>query len=273
LKTLFATDFDGTLYRSDRTLCDADLEALARLRSSGVVTVLATGRSPFSFQRAVGGVPLPFDWRIHSSGAGMIGSDGEVVAYPGLPPGDVLAIREFLEARCLDYSVQGPFPESHLLYHGSTEPHPDHARRREFYRGHVCHVGELSGPASQFVVYLEARGEADTEAEIMEALGRSFQVVRTTSPLDHSTLWIEIFPLGVHKGAALLALASRLGIPRSGTAALGNDWNDRLLLECAGTAFVVDDSPEGLSPGAIRVPGSDHQAVRHAAEIWMEMTR
>lgn len=271
MKTLFATDFDGTLFRSDRTLCGADLEALSELRARGVATVLATGRSPFSFQRAVGGVPLPFDWRIHSSGAGMISANGEVVVNPGLSPGDVLAIREFLEGRCLDYSVQGPFPESHLLYHGSISPHPDHARRRELYRGHVCHVGELAGQASQFLVYLEARGAADTEAGILEVLGPSFQIVKTTSPLDQSTLWIEIFPRGVHKGAAMLALAARLGIPRSGTAALGNDWNDELLLECAGTAFVVDGSPEGLAPGAIRVPGSDHQAVRHAALLWMEM--
>jgi len=273
LKTLFATDFDGTLFRSDRTLCGADLEALSQLRARGVVTVLATGRSPFSLQRAVGGVPLPFDWRIHSSGAGMISANGEVVVNPGLSKADVLGIRMFLEDRSLDYSVQGPFPESHLLYHGNISPHPDHTRRREFYRGHVCHVDELAGPASQFVVYIEAGRAADAEAEILEALGPAFQVIRTTSPLDHSTLWIEIFPRGVHKGAAMLALAGRLGIPRSGTAALGNDWNDKLLLECAGTAFVVDDAPEGIAPGAIRVPGSDHQAVRHAAVLWMEMTR
>lgn len=273
MKTLFATDFDGTLFRSDRTLCHADLEALSELRAKGVVTVLATGRSPFSLQRAVGGVPLPFDWRIHSSGAGMISSEGEVVVNPGLSPDDVLAIRLFLEQRCFDYSVQGPFPESHLLYHGSGNPHPDHERRMEFYRGHVRHVDELGGPASQFVVYLEPRGAADAEADILEAMGSSFQVIKTTSPLDHCTLWIEIFPRGVHKGAAMLALAARLGIPRSGTAALGNDWNDKLLLECAGTAFVVDGAPEGLAPGAIRVPGSDHQAVRHAALLWMEMTR
>lgn len=273
MKTLFATDFDGTLFRSDRTLCGADLEALAELRAGGTVTVLATGRSPFSFQRAVGGIPLPFDWRIHSSGSGMIGSGGEVVANSGLSPSDVLAVRMFLEDRGFDYSVQGPFPDSHLLYHGSMAPHPDHIRRREFYSGHVSHIDGLSGQASQFVVYIEPRVAAAAEAEITEALGSSFQVVRTTSPLDHSTLWIEIFPRGVHKGAAMLALAERLGIPRTATAALGNDWNDRLLLECAGTAFVVADAPEGLAPWAIRVPGSDHLAVRHAALLWMEMTR
>lgn len=273
MRTLFATDFDGTLFRSDRTLCAADLQALSRLRERGVVTVLATGRSPFSFQRAVDGIALPFDWRIHSSGAGMISSEGEVVANPGLTPEDVLAVRMFLEARSLDYSVQGPFPDSHLLYHGNIEPHPDHARRREFYRGHVSHVARLEGPASQFVVYLDPGAAASSECEITKALGSSFQVIRTTSPLDHSTLWIEIFPRGVHKGAALLSLAERLGIPRAGTAALGNDWNDTLLLEWAGTAFVVADAPEGLAPWAVRVPGSDHQAVRHAAELWMEMTR
>lgn len=271
LNTLFATDFDGTLFRSDRTVSPLDIEALNRLRSRGVLTVLATGRSPFSLERALNGIELPFDWLILSSGAGMMGG-GAIEANPGLSPSDVASIRAFLEEQGLDYSVQGPFPDSHLLYHGPGHSHPDHCRRREFYNGFVEPVAGFEGPATQFVVYLD-KGMADPgEVLVREALGGSYQVIRTTSPLDHSTVWVEIFPRGVNKGAAMLSLASRYGIPRQRTAALGNDWNDRDMLECAGTAFVVQGSPPGLCPGAITVPGPDHQAVSKAAGIWMGMT-
>ncbi len=273
MKTLFATDFDGTLFRSDRTIGIDDLEALRDLRASEVVTVLATGRSPYSLSKATQGLPLPFDWLILSSGAGMISESGEVVTYAGLSVGDITYIRAFLENHRYDYSVQGPFPDSHHLYHGPGIPHSDHSRRREYYNGFVLPVDRLTGTATQFVIYLDPASAEDDAAKIGEALRPSFQVIRTTSPLDHSTVWLEIFPRGVHKGAAMLALAERLGIPGSRTAALGNDWNDRLLLECAGTAFKVSGSPPGLAPGATVVPCPDQNAVRHAARIWMEMNR
>lgn len=272
LKALFATDFDGTLLRSDRTMCPGDIDSLRRLRSRGVVTVLATGRSPFSLRRAINGADLPFDWFVLSSGAGMISSEGEVVTDPGLSSRDVRAIRGYLEEHGFDYSVQGPYPDSHHLYHGPGVSHPDHVRRREFYNGFVHPVSGFRGRATQFVVYLDAHQVTSGEESIREVLGLSFQVIRTTSPLDHRTVWLEIFPPGVNKGAAMLDLAFRYGIPRHRIAALGNDWNDRHMLECAGTAFIVQGSPPGLCPGAITVPGPDQQAVRSAAEIWMGMT-
>jgi hydroxymethylpyrimidine pyrophosphatase-like HAD family hydrolase len=273
LKSIFATDFDGTLLRSDRTVCPGGIEALTRLRSAGAVTVLATGRSPFSLNRAVGGVKLPFDWLILSSGAGMISEDGDMVTFGTLSSREVETIRGFLEENRLDYSVQGPFPDSHLLYSGPGTPHPDHMARQELYRGFVHPLELLPGGAAQFVVYLDPGGESRGMELVQRVLGDRFQVIRTTSPLDHRTVWLEIFPRGVNKGAALSALAGRLGIPRSRTAALGNDWNDRHLLEWAGTAFLVSGAPEGLAPWAATVPGPDGQAVRHAAEMWMEMTR
>ncbi len=271
MKSIFATDFDGTLLRSDKTLCPEDISALLRLREAGAAAVLATGRNPFSLFRAVGGVKLPFHWLILSSGAGMISEEGEVVTLGALSPGDVETVRDFLEKNRLEYSVQGPFPDSHLLYADSNPRHPDHRVRQGLYREYIRPLEELTGEAAQFVVYLDPRTEARDMELVERSLGGAFQVIRTTSPLDHRTIWLEIFPRGVGKGAALSALASRLGVPGSRTAALGNDWNDKDMLEWAGTAFLVSGAPEGLAPGAIRVPGPDEQAVRHAVDIWMEM--
>jgi hydroxymethylpyrimidine pyrophosphatase-like HAD family hydrolase len=44
-KGLFITDFDGTLLRSDGTLAQKDLDALASLTRRGIQTAVATGRS------------------------------------------------------------------------------------------------------------------------------------------------------------------------------------------------------------------------------------
>ncbi len=271
MKTLFATDFDGTLFRSDGSISSIDLDALSELRLQGAITVLATGRSPFSLNRALGGIRLPFDWQILSSGVGIVRETGEVEKSFGLCGSQVEEVRFFLDSQGFDYSLQGPFPDSHILYHGTRVPHPDHFRRQSYYSGYTRPLSAFAGSASQFVVYLETDGASEAETVIRQALGEGFQVVRTTSPLDHRTVWVEVFPPGVNKGAGLEFLAEHHGIPRSRTAALGNDWNDAHLLESAGTPFVVQGSPPGLAPEAIVVSGADHHAVRNAVEIWRGM--
>jgi hypothetical protein len=60
---LFITDLDGTLLRSDRTFAATDLAALHRLGDLGIVRVVATGRSIFSFE-SVRPAGLPVDYVI-----------------------------------------------------------------------------------------------------------------------------------------------------------------------------------------------------------------
>jgi hydroxymethylpyrimidine pyrophosphatase-like HAD family hydrolase len=70
LTGLFVTDLDGTLLRSDRTFAPSDVAALRRLGERGVVRVLATGRSLYSFAK-VGAAAAPIDYLVFSTGAGM----------------------------------------------------------------------------------------------------------------------------------------------------------------------------------------------------------
>ena len=64
-------------------------------------------------------------------------------------------------------------------------------------------------------------------------------VIRTTSPLDHHSTWIEVFPREVSKSQAASRLAARHGIGRGDVCAVGNDYNDRKLLEWASGSYVV----------------------------------
>lgn len=53
MKKMFVTDLDGTLFTDDKKIHDLDLKALERLGEIGVTRVFATGRSLYSFQKAV----------------------------------------------------------------------------------------------------------------------------------------------------------------------------------------------------------------------------
>ena len=57
---IVATDVDGTLFRSDRTVSEVNLSTLRKLHEQGICTVLATGRSIWSFTN-LAGADFPVD--------------------------------------------------------------------------------------------------------------------------------------------------------------------------------------------------------------------
>jgi hydroxymethylpyrimidine pyrophosphatase-like HAD family hydrolase len=115
--SIFATDFDGTLLRSDGSFSEIDISALTALGRQGCSVVLASGRNPFSLKRCLGERTLPVDWYVLSSGAVILNSEGTIEVSHALPAGDTAEIHKALSNLGIeDFSIQGPFPDSHILH-------------------------------------------------------------------------------------------------------------------------------------------------------------
>ncbi|MEK6195637.1 MAG: HAD hydrolase family protein, partial [Deltaproteobacteria bacterium] len=101
-KGLFITDFDGTLLRSDNTLAQRDLDALASLTRRGIKTAIATGRSLYSFRNSPG-VDLPVDYIIFTTGAGVVTQpEGHLVYKANLSRDMVLEALDFFKESAFD---------------------------------------------------------------------------------------------------------------------------------------------------------------------------
>jgi len=271
---MFVTDLDGTLLRSDRTLSPADVTALERLGEAGIVRVIATGRVPFSFRRLMGDRVLPVDYLILSTGAGVIDySTDEILLSHALEPEETERIYREMLRLDLDFFVLGKFPDNHKSrFRISGRDNPDFFRRLPIYEEFSSEItldDELSEPASQVVAVVPSDSGLRIFGEVVLALGQEFNVVRTTSPLDGESVWIEIFPRHVSKGATAAWLAERLGIEPHDTAAVGNDYNDLDLLSWAQMSYVVENAPEDLSPGSMIVTSNDESGVAMAVEHWL----
>ena len=71
----------------------------------------------------------------------------------------------------------------------------------------------------------------------------------------------------VGKAAAVAFLQARLGITPPETLAVGDNWNDREMLERAGRGFVMGGAdPELLALGLPVLPSSDEDGVAIALE-------
>jgi len=185
---------------------------------------------------------------VFSSGAGIMHwGRREVVYARGLSAAEVALAAQFFLDQGLPFMIHRPIPENHcFLYHAGREPHPDFERRRRIYEPYATELTAVPaavGTACQLLAII------DGDAARFETLRRGLnglKVIRTTSPLDGRSIWVEVFAPDVSKGAAAQWLATHHGIARAHTLALGNDYNDLDLLEWAGNAFVVDTAPDEL---------------------------
>lgn len=269
-KHMFVSDLDGTLFRSDRRFSNKDLDRLTLLGEMGITRVLATGRSVFSLLRSVP-EPLPFDYLIFSTGLGIAhypDSNQRIIKSHGLTEEQTTEVTELFKELSLDFMIHDPLPHNHAFtFDYPSGNNPDFMTRIGFYENHYREMGNgggKPGPSSQFITMVPAPPSGlDLYHHIKERLDQ-FSVIKTTSPFDGKTMWIEVFPKNVSKGNAVLWLADRIGIDRKNIAAVGNDYNDEDLLEIAEKAYVVENAPEDLKRRFTVVSSNDNEGVSDA---------
>ncbi len=97
---------------------------------------------------------------------------------------------------------------------------------------------------------------------------QDYTVIQTTSPLDHTSVWIEVFSKKVSKSFAAKWIAEKKGVSFKDVLAIGNDYNDVDMLDWAGTKYVVENAPEELKNKYQFVKSNDSDGVSEAVQKW-----
>jgi len=269
---LLVTDLDGTLLRSDKTLAPTDRDTLVRLEALRIVRVIATGRSLYSFRQTA--LPdLPIDYLIFSGGAGIMAyPSGIMLRKIDLAPDAVHRTIGLLVKWNLDFMVHRPIPDSHhFAYHSAGGHNPDFRRRLALYKPFCRPLDggrEAFGPATQLLVVVPPDGSIALVDRLRSRLP-GVNVIRTTSPIDGRSVWIEIFSPRVSKYRAARWLARRMDLDRRDVCAVGNDYNDLDLLEWPDSAFVVANAPADIRARFAAVDSNDHCGVSDAVSQWL----
>jgi Cof subfamily protein (haloacid dehalogenase superfamily) len=272
-KGLFITDFDGTLLRSDGTLGQRDIDALASLSGYGIRTAVATGRSLYSFNTSPG-VDLPVEYIIFTTGAGVVSQPGGKLLYQvNLTRDMVMQALDIFRESGLDFFLHDPVPDNHkFLYCRATDSNPDFETRLDRYRpfGEPFKTsnGNGFGEASQLLAIIPQHAAAEVVADVRRVLS-GLSVIQTTSPLDHTSTWIEVFHPNVSKSETVAWLAAKLDVHQMDTLAIGNDYNDQDLLEWAAKSAVVENAPKELKARFQTVASNNDGGVAEAIEQWL----
>jgi len=271
MRAMVVTDLDGTLLDSGGRLSAASRETLDDLGARGVLRVLATGRNLFSALKALP-EDMPIDYLVFASGAGTLDwPKRRLLRVCHLEEDSALtAASRFVELG-LDFMLHRGVPDNHRFwFHRSRRSNADFERRLDRYRDHCEPWPERSpgGPFSQLLA-VEAPDSPLTHQALRESMA-PLNVIRATSPLDHRSLWWEVFPEGVSKAAGARFVMSRHDVDHARVLAIGNDFNDEELLTWAPEARVVANAPAEQLGRFQRVASNDEDGFTDAVTRWLE---
>ncbi|APE34548.1 haloacid dehalogenase [Nocardia mangyaensis] len=261
---MFATDLDGTLLRSDRTISPRTAAAMASARHAGVEVVWATARARHSVHELA--QSCGFQGRaVCANGAVLLDlADGTPAII------DTVSIEAELAGAAMT-QIRDLIPGVVFANVGATQfvAEPAYAALCAYTDHHrdprAMVLSETLPMLVEPMVKIVARHPEVTGAELY----------RTTAAvgiggveLTHSGApYMEIAAAGVSKASALARLCAIDGIDPSQVAAAGDAINDIAMLTWAGAALVpANAGPDVLALADRTLPTNDEDGVAHYLE-------
>ncbi len=277
---LVAIDMDGTLLPTfSQSISSRNAQALRAAQRAGITVAIATGRRTAYTAPLLEGLGLRADMP-------LITSNGAVTRTLGGAPLD----RSHLQAR-VARSLCGllrPFGtlvftfdhvgRGELILEDFEQAHRRIALWVEANRIAIEIVQPLedaltdgNDPIQGMVTGgLDKMRQAEQDLKASE-LSQFCEAVRTEYPSRDLSI-LDLLPPGVSKGWALERLAARLGIDRKETMAIGDNWNDVVMLEWAGQAVMMANAAHDLrtlakTRGWKQTPPNDEDGVAVTLEM------
>lgn len=244
---IVVTDLDGTILPSQGNISKTNYETLLQLKDQGITRVIATGRTLYSAM-AVLPEDFPIDYLIFSSGTGIMKWETKELIYSQqIEADEVQDLSEILIDHEIDFMILDPIPNNHQFwYYQSGNKNSDFDRRLALYKQFATPVGQLSDTKRDACQILAILPNKVDWFEELKTKFTDIKIIRATSPLDHESIWMEIFPEHISKGRGCQWLCDNLKIKASESFVIGNDYNDIDLLEWGEHSFVVANAPKEL---------------------------
>ena len=250
---LVALDLDGTLLSSRSEISAANHDALVKAAGRGVQVVIVTGRRFHSARPIVAPLRCPLTL-ISSNGARISNLDGEACHRNFLP---AALARQALQASAgfrrfavLMHDVPG---RGQVVMQEGASPEGPLAWYRKNSPDALLEVADLEGAVGLDthdpiqVMFGGPPTEIDPLGPVLEtsAIAASVQLTWTRYPLRNTVL-LDVMNRDCTKGAALKLWAARRGIGAAEVMALGDNFNDREMLEFAGRPVVMGNAEPGV---------------------------
>lgn len=254
---LIAMDLDGTLLDSQSKVPEENARAIADAAARGIEILIVTGRRYHSARLIVDTLPCELHL-IVNNGALIKSKEGETHQRFLLPAGTARRVLEAMPEFRSSASVVFDRPrENQVILETVDWDDP-------FRGGYFRRSREFVAQVSPLADCLNGRNGAPPDDPIQVMFVGLCQTIRDareklqqldfadqymlsfTEYLTRDISVLDVLRQGVSKGAALAEWTRRRGIRREEVMAIGDNWNDRDMLEFAGLPIVMGNSVDIL---------------------------
>lgn len=263
---LVAVDIDGTLVNNKREITPEVYEAVQAAKAAGVKIVITTGRPIAGVTELLNTLNLTDkgDYVITFNG-GLVQdvSTGEDIVKESLSYEDYLEIE--LLARQLGVHMHAITKDGIYTANRNIGKYTIHEAQLVsmpvFYRT----PEEMKGKEIIKIMFID-------EPEILDAAITNIPAEMTDrfTLVKSQPFYLEVVNKKVSKGKAIIHLADKLGISMDETMAIGDEENDRAMLEVVGTPVVMENGNPELKKIAKHITKSnDESGVAYALREWV----
>ncbi|MBT2831273.1 HAD family phosphatase [Staphylococcus coagulans] len=271
---LIATDMDGTLLNAAHEVSQENIEAIQYAQSRGVTVTIATGRAFYEANDPIKptGLKVPY---ICLNGAEVRDESFDIVHTSSLNHELYQRIRNVLVRENIYYQIYTNFgiytedPERDLAIYLDIAKYSGQQPDVEKIRQHINHrieIGTLkvvnnydnieSVTGELIMKVLAHDTDLDKIARVKAELSESSNLAVSSSSKGN----LEITHIDAQKGLALCAIAEKLGIDMKDTMAIGDNLNDKSMLDRAGIAVAMDNGLPELKENATFVTASNEES-------------
>ncbi len=249
---------DGTLLNRQKEVTPKNREAIASFTAQGGKFVIATGRSvpaTMPYWEALG---LQLPCILYNGAAIYDFADHRFLWNAALPHSARAYMKEILDT----------FPQvgAEVLYQDRVyvarmNAHVAKHLEVEFLGYEEIPIDEIPDGWLKVLFIMDASIQPQVRAYANE---RHWQDVHF---ITSDAIYLEMMPLGVSKGDAMLRLAEMLSVPAARTVGIGDYNNDMELIQKAALGFAVSNAPEEVRQIAdVIAPDCDQDAVSWALQ-------
>ena len=266
---LIGIDVDGTLLDSRGRLPAENLDAITEAAARGIRIAIVTGRSFFFALPAIQPLPDPLTLVVHNGAIARTRS-GDTLMRRLMPRQlalEVLAATTSWRDGAVvifDRPLAGQ-----MVYDRMDWEHPNRSRFRDRNREIIEQVTSLEDALTEDPIQVAYNGSVLAMRQVMEALAThpaSEQLSVSLTEYEHRDFsLVDVNAAGTTKGTGLAAVASLLGVNRAAVMAVGDNYNDREMLEWAGVGVVMANAAPALHVAGLERTSSNDEAGLAAA--------
>lgn len=263
---LIAVDIDGTLLNSQRQVTPEVFQAIQEAKAAGVKVVIATGRP------IPGVLSLLEELNLNQDGDYVITFNGGLVQETSTGNElirETLSYEDYLDIEVLANKLG---VHSHAITKDGIYTSNRNIGRYTVHESTLVHMPiyyrtpeEVADKEFVKTMYIDEPEILDAAiAKLPQEFYDRFTIVKSTP------FYLEILKKTANKGIAVTHLAEKLGLSKEETMAIGDEENDRAMLEVVGSPVVMKNGNPEIKKIAKHITKSnDESGVAYAIRKWV----